>query len=219
VTRPTTSDRAGTRFGVEAGVIAGLAGLAVFLVLHHLWIVPIWGIAPVGLALAAGGGAVIGAAYGDLLPRLPRRPWRNLCVCAAVGAILVPPFVIAEAVGPVYAIGAGGNGTLLVSPAVVVIAFAGGLMVPSALSGAALGWLGGRTRTTAARGAVAGLALALGPGHNIPLLGGTSAAGKELAILAAVLGVASIVLVESQALLASSHGAPSDRRMRSRDLA
>ena len=38
--------------------------------------------------------------------------------------------------------------------------------------------------------------LAIGPGHNIPLLGGSAAVPTELAILAIVLAVASIVLVE-----------------------
>jgi len=42
---------------------------------------------------------------------------------------------------------------------------------------------------------------ALGPGHNIPLLGGTPAVAKELVILAAVVAVASVVLVEAHACL------------------
>jgi len=67
--------RASTRAAsVRAGVLAAVAGLATFLLLHHLWIVPIWFIAPVGALVAAAGGAAVGAAYEELLPHLPRRP-------------------------------------------------------------------------------------------------------------------------------------------------
>ena len=37
-----------------AGAVAGIAGLLAFLVLHALWIVPIWFILPVGLLVAGG---------------------------------------------------------------------------------------------------------------------------------------------------------------------
>ena len=45
---------------VMAGVLAGIAGLLAFLVLHALWIVPIWSILPVGLLVAGGGGLAVG---------------------------------------------------------------------------------------------------------------------------------------------------------------
>jgi hypothetical protein len=38
-----------------AGASAGIAGLLAFLVLHALWIVPIWFMVPVGLLVAGGG--------------------------------------------------------------------------------------------------------------------------------------------------------------------
>ncbi len=59
-----------------AGVLAGVAGLLVFLVLHALWIVPIWFILPAGMVVAAGGGLAIGWAYAELRQRLPGRPGR-----------------------------------------------------------------------------------------------------------------------------------------------
>jgi hypothetical protein len=64
--------------------------------------------------------------------------------------------------------------------------------------GALLGWFIGRTHRAVARTAAAA-AVALGPGHNIPLLGGTPALGKELVILLIVGAVASLVLVEVDA--------------------
>lgn len=52
----------------------------VFLVLHHAWIAPIWFVAPMGAVLASLGGAAVGAAYAELRPVLPRRPWTSACV-------------------------------------------------------------------------------------------------------------------------------------------
>ena len=43
--------------------------------------------------------------------------------------------------------------------------------------------------------AVAGLALALGPGHNIPMLGGSTGVAKEMTMLVAVIVVTSARLV------------------------
>lgn len=59
---------------VAAGAVAGIAGLGVFLLAHHLWIVPVWFIAPVGVVMAGAGGAAVGASYATLRPHLPRRP-------------------------------------------------------------------------------------------------------------------------------------------------
>ncbi len=187
---------------VEAGAIAGIAGLVVFLTLHHLWIVPIWFIAPVGSVMAAAGGAAVAAAYVELLAHLPRRPWTALAVMAGVAATLVPSIVAAELRGPIYDMGVDGEATLLVPVSGALTAFVIGLLAPAALAGAVLGALVGRTRRATATTALAGFALALGPGHNIPLLGGTPATIKELAILAAVALVASVVLVETHAVLA-----------------
>lgn len=57
------------------GIQSGIAGLLVFLIIHHFWIMPIWFILPFGLVVAALGGAAVGWAYGELLPHLPPRPW------------------------------------------------------------------------------------------------------------------------------------------------
>lgn len=206
MTLPTGRARA-----IEAGAIAGVAGLAVFLVLHQLWIVPIWFIAPVGLVMAAVGGAAVGAAYHELLPRLPPRPWMSLWVTASLAATLTPSIVVAEIYGPIYGIGQAGRGILLVSPSEAFTAVVVGLLGTATLAGAVVGAIVGRTRRAAGTMAVAGLALALGPGHNIPLLGGTPAVTKELRVLVIVIGVASFVLVESRAWMTRSAASSSFR--------
>jgi hypothetical protein len=199
----------------ESGAIAGIAGLIVFLALHHLWIVPIWFIAPVGSAMAAAGGVAVAAAYVDLLPHLPRRPWTFLAVLAGVATMLMPSIVLAELRGPIYDMASDGQGELVVPVSDAVTAFVVGHLAIATLAGAILGGLVGRTRRAIGASALAGFALALGPGHNIPLLGGTSATIRELAILAAVAVVASVVLVESHALLARRQAT---LRRRSREL-
>ena len=67
--------------------------------------------------------------------------------------------------------------------------------------GAAAGWhLAGR-RAAWITG-LAGLVFALGPGHNIPLLGGTAGAAKGAVLLASIVVVSTFVLVETHARLA-----------------
>ncbi len=169
--------------------------------IHHAWIAPIWFIAPAGAAIAALGGATVGYAYSELRPSLPGRPWTAPAIAAGSALVLVPAGLIAEALGPVYAIGPGGSGTLLVDPGAALLRFVVGLLGTAALSGAVLGWLVARTRRACTASAAAALFLAIGPGHNVPLLGGTPAVAKEAVVLAAVLAVASLVLVEGDARL------------------
>lgn len=200
---------------VAAGALAGGAGLVVFLVLHHAWIAPIWFVAPMGTGFALIGGAAFGAAYAELRPRLPGRPWTSASVMALTGAMLVPVIVAAELRGPIFAPGPDGGAILLVPTSEAVLAFIGGLLATTALTGGLLGALIGRTWRAAALTAAAGLGLAVGPGHNIPLLGGSAVVGTELALLAAVAGVASVVLVVSEGRLASpSAPGDADRRIR-----
>ena len=187
---------------VLAGALAGIAGFVTFLLIHALWIVPIWRVAPVGLLAAGGTSAVFGAAYAELLPRLPPRPWTAFAVFVVIGLVLLPSVVIAELRGPILTIEGDGGGSLLVSGVQLVADFVVGLLGTATMSGAALGWLIGRSRRAAVTMALAGFALALGPGHNIPVLGGSPSVVKELMILAAVNAVAACVLVEAQTRLA-----------------
>ena len=116
------------------------------------------------------------------------------------GLVLLPAVIVAELRGPIYAMD-GNPGTLLVSGAEAIVDVAVGLVVTAAIAGAGLGWLLTRDRRVAGSMAIAALALALGPGHNIPLLGGTPAVAKELVILGAVVTVGATVLVEVHAWL------------------
>jgi hypothetical protein len=63
-----------------AGVASGIAGLLVFLVIHAMWIKPIWFILPAGLIISGAGGLAAGWAYAEVLSSLPPRPWTALAV-------------------------------------------------------------------------------------------------------------------------------------------
>jgi hypothetical protein len=196
-------DDVGGEAAIAAGAVAGIGGLAVFLVAHHVWIVPIWFIAPVGVVMAGAGGAVVGASYATLRPHLPRRPWAAPTVAGLYAGMLAPAVLIGELRAPIFALDANGGGTLLVPPTEAVVDVLVGLLGTSALVGAIVGALIGRRRRAVGATTLAAIALAIGPGHNIPLLGGSPAVGKELAILGAVVVAASVVLVEAEARLST----------------
>jgi hypothetical protein len=192
---------------LAAGALAGVAGLLVFLMLHALWIVPIWFILPLGLLVAGCGGVAVGWAYAELRYRLPRRPWTALAVVGVIAVILSPAFMLAELQAPVvhrHASRPGADGCNLPDRRALRRRIAG----DGARSSAAwCGWWLGRTRRAALATAVAGFVFALGPGHNIPFIGGTPGVGKELAIMAVVIGGAALVLVEVHAWLSMVVGA------------
>jgi hypothetical protein len=193
---------------LTAGGLAGIAGLFVFLIIHHLWIMPIWFILPMGLAIAVVGGLAVGWAYGELLPHLPPRPWTALAVVVLIWAILLPSIVVAELRQPLFVIeGANANRQDSVGRASLIFVLE--LLATSILVGALAGWLIGRTGRAAQATALAGFIFALGPGHNIPLIGGGGAyyVAKELTIMMAIIAVSALVLVEVQAWLASSESA------------
>jgi hypothetical protein len=183
-----------------AGVSAGIAGLLAFLVIHHLWIRPIWFILPIGLVVAAGGGLAVGWAYSELLPGLPARPWTILAWAALVGVTLLPALILAQVRSPIFS-GTGENAALTVSTGRAVSIFLFELLLTSALCGGLAGWLIGRTGRAALAMALASLIFALGPGHNIPFLGNTPVTGKGIALLVAIVLVACVVLVEVHAAL------------------
>jgi hypothetical protein len=183
-----------------AGAMAGIAGLLTFLALHALWIIPIWFILPVGLLVAGVGGLAVGWAYAELRWRLPRRPWAALAVVGVIAVILLPAFVLAELQGPVFTVTAAGP-VQTVETSIIVLRFVGELLATATIVGGLVGWWLGRTRRAAVATAVAGFVFALGPGHNIPFIGGTPGVGKELAIMTAVTLVAALVLVEAHAWL------------------
>jgi hypothetical protein len=181
---------------VIAGVAAGIAGLLAFLAVHHAIVRPIWFVAPAGATIAALGGLAVWSAYDRIRPRLPQRTWlRIAAVVAAVGLALAPSLLLAERRGPVFAMTGPETATLVVPVSDAAIAFGVELVGVTAVTAAAIGALAGRSRSVAAWFALAGTGLALGPGHNIPFLGGTGAVGTELTLLAASVLTAATTLV------------------------
>lgn len=181
---------------VGAGVVAGAVGCVVFLSIHAIWILPIWFVALPGLALACGGGAVVGWAYGELGPRLPRRPLTAFALTGLVAVTLAPSMVAAELSDPMFVIAPGGEAERVMGIGRMSTLFVLELVVLSAATGALLGWLLERTRPAALAMSVAALVFALGPGHNIPFLGDTGGWWKGAVLAFAPSLVAAIVLVE-----------------------
>ena len=178
-----------------AGIIAGVAGLFTFLIIHHFWIRPIWFILPAGLLMAALGGLAVGWSYSEVHTGLPSRPWTAIAFAGLIVLILAPSVLLSELRTPIldaatFSIPPGEGGR-------AAARFVLELVLPSLLVGAAVGWFLGHTPRAAVATAVAGIAFALGPGHNIPFLGHTPAAAKGLMLLLAITLGSSIVLVEA----------------------
>jgi hypothetical protein len=180
---------------LSAGVTSGVAGLLAFLVVHHVWIAPIWFVLPLGLLVASVGGVAVGLAYFELAPRLPARPWRAVAVLGAMLACFAPGMLLSLCHGPLFEMPAArippGQG----------VRVAVELLVPPTLTASLIGWWWGRSGRAAAVTALAGLALALGPGHNVAMFGADPLALKGHAIVIIVCIVAAITLVEADALL------------------
>jgi hypothetical protein len=187
-----------------AGMLAGVAGLLVFLVIHHLWIKPIWFILPLGLVIAASGGLAVGWAYSELYSHLPKRPWTIPALVALIGLTLTPAVVIAQLRPPLFT-GSGMNVIANVSVAQAAVIFVRDLLLPAAVVGGLEGWLIVRTKRAALTTALAGFIFALGPGHNVPFLGNQPATGKGIILLIAIVLTASIVLVEGHAALRNKY--------------
>jgi hypothetical protein len=154
---------------LAAGVLSGCAGLLVFLIIHHLWIRPIWFILPVGLVIASIGGLAVGWAFAELYPRLPPQPRTILAVISLIAATLLPALILAELRAPIFRT-TDGTAVLLVRRGRAAAIFLGDLVLTSILAGGMIGWLVRGTFQAAAAAVLAGLAFALGPGHNIPLI-------------------------------------------------
>jgi len=185
---------------MSAGALSGIAGLLVFLVIHHFWIRPIWFILPIGLLMAAGGGLAVGWAYSELLPGLPPRPWSALVLIAVIAACLAPAVILAE-LRPALFTAMSENAQLTVSTGKAVAIFVFQLLLTAAGVGALAGWWIGGSGRAALATAVAGLIFALGPGHNIPFLGNSPATGKGIVLLLSVVVVSAVVLVEAELAL------------------
>jgi hypothetical protein len=201
------AQRRNLRASLAAGVLAGVAGLLVFLAVHHLWIMPIWFILAPGLVVAALGGSAIGWAYAEVRAGLPSRPWTHLAFLLLVGMTLAPAMILAELRPALFD---AGTGDLAPGSSVSRVAghFVGELLLSATIVGGLAGVRLGKTKRAAFATALAGFAFALGPGHNIPLLAGTPGAGKGAILLIAVIAISTIVLVESESRLSRDRGAP-----------
>jgi hypothetical protein len=190
------------RLALISGALAGVAGLLVFLVLHALWILPIWFILPVGLIFALAGGVVMGWAYAQLRPTLPKGVWTAPAWIGLVAVTLLPAIALAELRPTLFV--ETPTGAIPSEPIPTLIArFVAELLITATIVGGLIGWWLRRTRRAMAVTALASFVFALGPGHNIPFLGGTRGVRTELALLAAVIVVATLVLVEAHRLLTS----------------
>jgi hypothetical protein len=173
-------------------MLAGSAGLFVFLSIHAWWITPIWFILPIGLFVALLGGAVVGWAHAEVEHRLPPRPWTSAAVSAFAVLILIPATILAELRQPMFAITPAGS-VLQMALGKAIVLFIAELPLTAAITGALLGWWLARTRRAAAALALSAVIFALGPGHNIPFIGGTGGVGKQWIIMGAVIVVAALV--------------------------
>lgn len=189
------------KISLIAGLLSGIAGLLVFLLIHHFWIKPIWSILPPGLLIAGLGGLAVGWAYAEIKVGLPPRPWTALALFVLIGATLTPAVVLAQLRPPPLDIATGaiidGSSTGVVIARVLIE-----LLLTATLVGGLAGWWLGQTGRAALATALAGFVFALGPGHNIPLLGNTPAVGKGIVLLAVVAFISALVLVESEIWLA-----------------
>jgi len=178
-----------------AGIVAGIAGLLLFLLIHHFTIAPIWFILPMGLIIAGLGGAAVGQAYQQLLPHLPTQPWTAVAIAGLVLITLLPAAVLAELRPPMFDMAAP-NPRLMMGTGQAVIVFILELLVTTTIMGGLVGWFISHTRSGAISMAIAGFVFALGPGHNIPFLGNTPASAKGFLLLAATVLAAALVLDE-----------------------
>lgn len=188
------------RIHLIAGVLSGIAGLLVFLLIHHFWITPIWFILPFGLLIASLGGLAVGWSYHELIPYLPPNPWSALAMVLLIVLILTPAVLLAELRRPLFNI-TGAEAELAVSLGNAAVVFILELLVTAALTGGLLGWLIARTPRAALATGLAGLIFALGPGHNIPFLGNTPGTLKGIVIVLLIILSASFVLVEASAMM------------------
>lgn len=198
VSLPNMRENPQTRAALISEALSGITGLLVFLVIHAMWIMPIWFILPIGMVLAVAGGLAVGLAYAEIKHRLPPRPWTVPSIIVLITVILLPGTLLAELRTPMFAFTPTGP-MFQMEVAAAVLIFVVELLLTAALTGGVLGWLIGRTARAAYLMALAGFIFALGPGHNIPFIGGTGGVFMEWVIMGAIIISSAVVLVEGQA--------------------
>jgi hypothetical protein len=183
--------------------MSGLVGMIVFLVLHALWIMPIWFIAPIGALISVGGGIVTGQCYARASKLSVWRPISSLYVFLMVGVTLLPCVLLIKVVPPLLE---SQNGEVVhpINMPWIVSGFFLLLIIPAAGVGWIFGRILGGDRSSAAIFSVMGLLIALGPGHNLPLFGAASGEQLTMALTLtfAPIAAAAVVLAEGAALWA-----------------
>lgn len=190
---------------LTAGILSGIAGLLTFLVLHQVWISPIWFIMPIGLAIASLGGLAVGWAYELLAAGLPAGILRVPAFSGLILLILLPALVLPHFREPVFGLTPTGFVQLAATGKAARL-FLIELVLTAPLMGALVGlWIGG-SREAAARTALAGLVFALGPGHNIPLISGVwGPVFKSWALLVLMIVISTITLVYAEQWIPINH--------------
>ncbi|HEU5317912.1 MAG TPA: hypothetical protein VFX49_17505 [Chloroflexota bacterium] len=179
-----------------AAAFAGLGGFVVFLVVHALWILPIWFIAAPGSVVAALGGAGAGWAYHEVRPRFRRPVGAILALLGLQLVAVAPAHALAMARGPLP------PGFVTNPPGPFLLRVMTELLVGAAAIGAVAGAVmaPGRRRAAVATAAAA-VGLAIGPGHNVPLLAAAPAAPKMWLLLGASILTAAVLFVPASRLL------------------
>jgi len=189
-----------------AGALSGVVGMLSFLIVHHFWILPIWFIMPFGLVVAVLGGLAVGWAYIEVRPRLPSSSLlRVLVMIAIIAVILAPGVILAEVRAPFFDIQANGEFELVVPMGTVIVRSIIEVVVTAVIVGALVGWWLGRSKQAVVAMALGGFIFVLGPGHNIPLIGGTHGVPKELALMAAIIVPSAVTLVYGHLLLSRAN--------------
>lgn len=190
-----------------SGVVAGLVGFIVFLILHALWILPIWFIVPMGLVIAGVGGATVGWAYETVEPHLPAGILaRSLAVAGGTILVLAPSTILFQLGGPTVPVVDGIARTDAIDVPSLAVRFVVGLLVVTGATGAIVGWLLTHRRRGMLAVSAAGVVFALGPGHNLPffhLAALPAATRTALLLMLASIASASLVLVTVDGFLES----------------
>lgn len=138
----------------------------------------------------------MGIAYLEIQHHLPPKPWKAIVFIILIVAILLPAILLAEIRPPMFVLSPAGP-IFQMSLGIVTLIFIGELLCTATLTSGLIGWWISRTKLSTLAMALSGFVFALGPGHNIPFIGGIGGVMKEWAIMVMVIIVSTFVLVES----------------------
>jgi hypothetical protein len=181
------SIRAELGLALLGGAAAGVAGFAVFLVMHSIWIVPIWDSAP-AVTFAVLAGIAIGWAYDVHRALLPARPVGRVAVVFASATLVLAPGLLLLPLRPPGAVG---------SPSIIEIGvgIAALLLLSMPFLAGAVGAVLGRSGRAALATGLAAFMFMATIGHNILLFGYGWHGVKMWTIMLTVTTVAAVTLV------------------------